>query len=59
MMGEKAASNARVNISDSIPGNPERILSVQGGLDVVAKVSMISICWYKVLRLSLIPRRRM
>ncbi|KAI9636457.1 uncharacterized protein MKK02DRAFT_26798 [Dioszegia hungarica] len=30
-------SSARVNVSESIPGNPERILSVSGQLDAVAK----------------------
>lgn len=35
----QSQANARVNISESIPGNPERILSVQGALDAVAKVS--------------------
>lgn len=33
----RAEANARVNISESIQGNPERILSVQGALDAVAK----------------------
>lgn len=33
----RSQANARVNISESIPGNPERILSVQGALDAVAK----------------------
>ena len=32
-------SNARVTVSESIPGNPERILNVSGQLDAVAKVS--------------------
>jgi heterogeneous nuclear rnp K-like protein 2 len=31
-------SNARVTVSESIPGNPERILNVSGALDAVAKV---------------------
>lgn len=30
-------SNARLNISESIPSNPERILTVSGPLDVVSK----------------------
>lgn len=30
-------SSARVNVSESRPGNPERILSVQGALDAVSK----------------------
>jgi heterogeneous nuclear rnp K-like protein len=30
-------SNARVTVSESIPGNPERILNVSGALDAVAK----------------------
>lgn len=33
-------SSARVNVSESIVGNPERILSVQGALDAVSKVSL-------------------
>lgn len=32
-------ANARVNVSESIPGNPERILSVSGPLETVSKVS--------------------
>jgi poly(rC)-binding protein 2/3/4 len=32
-------SGARVTISESIPGNPERILNVFGALDAVSKVS--------------------
>lgn len=32
-------SGARVTVSESIPGNPERILNVSGALDAVAKVS--------------------
>jgi len=35
----KERSNARVTVSESIPGNPERILNVSGALDAVAKVS--------------------
>ena len=31
-------SNARVMVSESIPGNPERILNVSGPLDAVSKV---------------------
>lgn len=34
-------SSARVTISESIPGNPERILTVSGALDAVAKVSLL------------------
>ncbi|KAJ9113751.1 hypothetical protein QFC20_001777 [Naganishia adeliensis] len=30
-------ANARVNVSESIPGNPERILSVSGPLETVSK----------------------
>ena len=33
-------SGARVTVSESIPGNPERILNVSGALDAVAKVSL-------------------
>ena len=32
-------SGARVVVSESIPGNPERILNVSGPLDAVSKVS--------------------
>lgn len=32
-------SGARVTISESIPGNPERILNVFGPLDAVSKVN--------------------
>jgi heterogeneous nuclear rnp K-like protein 2 len=35
-------SGARVMVSESIPGNPERILNVSGPLDAVSKVSFIS-----------------
>jgi poly(rC)-binding protein 2/3/4 len=35
-------SGARVMVSESIPGNPERILNVSGPLDAVSKVSLIS-----------------
>jgi len=42
-------SGARVMVSESIPGNPERILNVSGPLDAVSKVSSrycisISLC---------------
>jgi poly(rC)-binding protein 2/3/4 len=36
-------SGARVMVSESIPGNPERILNVSGPLDAVSKVIYISI----------------
>ena len=32
-------SGARVMVSESIPGNPERILNVSGPLDAVSKAS--------------------
>jgi heterogeneous nuclear rnp K-like protein 2 len=35
-------SNARVRVSESIPGNPERILNVSGPLDAVSKVGSCS-----------------
>lgn len=35
-------SNARVMVSESIPGNPERILNVSGPLDAVSKVGSCS-----------------
>lgn len=34
-------SGARVMVSESIPGNPERILNVSGPLDAVSKVSVL------------------
>lgn len=38
-------SGARVMVSESIPGNPERILNVSGPLDAVSKVSpLVDIC---------------
>lgn len=38
-------SGAKVMVSESIPGNPERILNVSGPLDAVSKVSLILILW--------------
>ena len=35
-------SGARVMVSESIPGNPERILNVSGPLDAVSKVGVYS-----------------
>jgi hypothetical protein len=46
--GLQEKSSARVNISESIPGNPERILSVQGPLDAVSKVRV----WHKSSSIS-------
>jgi poly(rC)-binding protein 2/3/4 len=37
-------SSARVMVSESIPGNPERILNVSGPLDAVSKVCYSSSC---------------
>ena len=34
-------SGARVMVSESIPGNPERILNVSGALDAVSKVRLV------------------
>ena len=34
-------SGARVMVSESIPGNPERILNVSGPLDAVSKVCFL------------------
>jgi poly(rC)-binding protein 2/3/4 len=34
-------SGARVMVSESIPGNPERILNVSGPLDAVSKVCLV------------------
>lgn len=34
-------SGARVMVSESIPGNPERILNVSGPLDAVSKVTLL------------------
>ena len=36
-------SGARVMVSESIPGNPERILNVSGPLDAVSKVCLVFI----------------
>jgi poly(rC)-binding protein 2/3/4 len=36
-------SSARVMVSESIPGNPERILNVSGPLDAVSKVGSHSL----------------
>jgi heterogeneous nuclear rnp K-like protein len=36
-------SGARVMVSESIPGNPERILNVSGPLDAVSKVGFVSV----------------
>jgi heterogeneous nuclear rnp K-like protein 2 len=36
-------SGARVMVSESIPGNPERILNVSGPLDAVSKVSICAV----------------
>lgn len=36
-------SGARVMVSESIPGNPERILNVSGPLDAVSKVCLFVI----------------
>ena len=41
-------SGARVMVSESIPGNPERILNVSGPLDAVSKVCF---CWIVFVRL--------
>lgn len=38
MLTLQEKSNARVTVSESIPGNPERILNVSGPLDAVSKV---------------------
>ena len=46
-------SSARVMVSESIPGNPERILNVSGPLDAVSKV-----CPLKMYTLLLLTRRR-
>jgi heterogeneous nuclear rnp K-like protein len=37
-------SGARVMVSESIPGNPERILNVSGALDAVSKVRCFCSC---------------
>jgi heterogeneous nuclear rnp K-like protein len=39
-------SGARVMVSESIPGNPERILNVSGPLDAVSKVRLVLLCLY-------------
>jgi len=35
-------SGARVMVSESIPGNPERILNVSGALDAVSKARLFT-----------------
>ena len=37
----RSHTSCKMNISDSIPGNPERILFVSGPLDAVSKVSFV------------------
>ena len=39
-------SGARVMVSESIPGNPERILNVSGPLDAVSKVRLVLLKHY-------------
>jgi heterogeneous nuclear rnp K-like protein 2 len=39
-------SGARVTVSESIPGNPERILHVSGALDAVSKVRLAPLFLY-------------
>lgn len=39
-------SGARVMVSESIPGNPERILNVSGPLDAVSKVRLVLLGLY-------------
>lgn len=39
-------SGARVMVSESIPGNPERILNVSGPLDAVSKVRILLAVFY-------------
>ena len=45
-------SGARVVVSESIPGNPERILNVSGPLDAVSKVNVLHFIhagiWYSL-----------
>lgn len=43
-------SGARVMVSESIPGNPERILNVSGALDAVSKVIFISFVIFLVIK---------
>jgi heterogeneous nuclear rnp K-like protein 2 len=40
-------SGARVMVSESIPGNPERILNVSGPLDAVSKVRLVLLGLYR------------
>jgi hypothetical protein len=42
-------SGARVMVSESIPGNPERILNVSGPLDAVSKVSFFFFSSYETI----------
>jgi poly(rC)-binding protein 2/3/4 len=39
-------SGARVMVSESIPGNPERILNVSGALDAVSKVRLVLVGYH-------------
>lgn len=41
-------SGARVMVSESIPGNPERILNVSGPLDAVSKVSLLQGALFRI-----------
>lgn len=48
-------SGAKVMVSESIPGNPERILNVSGALDAVSKVwSTISCILHRLTSVSLL-----
>lgn len=44
-------SGAKVMVSESIPGNPERILNVSGALDAVSKVCQVDLMFLRNARL--------
>jgi poly(rC)-binding protein 2/3/4 len=48
-------SGARVMVSESIPGNPERILNVSGPLDAVSKVRLVLLSLYSFFSTGCTP----
>ena len=51
-------SGARVMVSESIPGNPERILNVSGPLDAVSKVRLVPLGLYSFFSTGCFPSLR-
>jgi heterogeneous nuclear rnp K-like protein len=51
-------SGARVMVSESIPGNPERILNVSGPLDAVSKVRLVLLGLYSFFSTGCPPSLR-